>query len=281
VAGDGEAGENDNVATDVEVLLGGSGPDVLTGNSGDNTIQGNGGDDLLDGGAGADSLFGGDGIDKATYADSTAGVHVTLDAQPGDGAPGENDNVDTESVTGSPEDDVLIGNAQANLIEGGAGNDRILGGHAVDALDGGPGDDLIQSLDGERDLITCGDGTDGVLSDKPDVRADCEYIKYRAIAASSTAVHVSKGAVRIPVRCSPATVAGCKGRVALKMGRRVLGTRIFSLTPGRRWIAKIALNRRGKTLVARHHLISTQLVARDTDESGVSTTTSQTIRVAS
>jgi Ca2+-binding RTX toxin-like protein len=298
VAGDGEAGENDNVAADVENVAGGSANDTITGGDADNGLYGNAGndtisggngndvldggpgDDLLDGGIGADSLIGGDGIDKASYASSPAGVRVTLDGQPGDGAPGENDSVDTESVTGSPGDDVLIGNAGANLIEGGAGADRILGGHGIDALDGGPGDDLIQSLDSERDLVTCGEGTDGVLSDKPDVRADCEYIKYRALAASNTAVHLSKGAVRIPVRCSPATVAGCAGRVALKLGRRVLGTRTFHLTAGRRWVARIKLTRRGAALVARRQRVVASLVARDRDLAGVSTTTTQTVRIA-
>lgn len=297
-AGDGEAGENDNVSTDVENVAGGSGDDTLTGGDADNGLYGNAGndtlaggngndgleggpgDDLLDGGMGSDSLIGGDGNDRATYASSPTGVRVALDGQAGDGAPGENDTVDTENVIGSPGDDVLIGNAAANGLEGGAGADRILGGAGADALDGGPGDDLIQSLDSETDQVVCGEGTDGALSDKPDVRSDCEYIKYRALAASSTAVHVSRGAVRIPVRCSPATVAGCTGRVALKYGRRVLGTRTFHLTPGRRWVARIVLTKRGRAFVARKRLIKAALVARDRDLAGVTITTRQTIRVA-
>jgi Ca2+-binding RTX toxin-like protein len=297
-AGDGEAGETDNVGADVENVGGGSADDVLTGGAADNGLYGNAGNDtlsgaggndvadggpgndLLDGGMGADTLIGGDGTDRATYAGSAAGVHVTLDGQPGDGAAGENDNVDTEDLTGSPGDDVLIGNAAANAIEGGGGSDRILGGAGVDALDGGLGDDMIQSLDSEKDLVACGDGTDGALSDRADVRTDCEYIKYRALSASSTAVHVSRGAIRIPVRCSPATVAGCTGRVALKYGKRVLGTRTFHLTPGRRWIARITPTSRGLALLARKHLVKASLVARDKDPSGVSITTRQTIRVA-
>jgi Ca2+-binding RTX toxin-like protein len=298
IAGDGEAGENDNVAADVENVAGGSGNDTLAGGDADNALYGNGGndtlaggngsdvldggpgDDLLDGGMGADSLIGGDGNDRATYANSPVGVRVALDGKPGDGAPGENDSVDTENVTGSPGDDVLIGNAGVNVLEGGAGADRILGGAGADVLDGGPGDDLIQSIDSQADQVVCGDGTDGALSDKPDVRTDCEYIKYRALAASSTAVHLSRGAARIPVRCSPATVAGCSGRVALKYGRRVLGTRSFRLTAGRRWVARIALTARGRALVARKGLVKAVLVARDRDIAGVTFTTRQTIRVA-
>jgi hypothetical protein len=297
-AGDGEAGENDNVAADVEVVDGGSGADTLTGNLADNGLSGGAGndtlsgsdgndqldggpgDDLLDGGTGADTLIGGDGTDRATYANAPLGVRVTLDGQPGDGAPGENDSVDTENLTGSPDDDVLIGNAGPNAIEGGVGSDRILGGAGADVLDGGSGDDLIQSLDSAKDQVACGEGTDGTVSDKADVRTDCEYIKYRALAASSTAVHVSRGAIRIPVRCSPATVAGCTGRVALKYGKRVLGTRTFHLTPGRRWVARITLTRSGRALLVRKHLVKASLVARDRDPSGVTVTTRQTIRVA-
>src|SRR5207244_12569600 len=58
VANDGEAGEGDNVATDVENLTGGSGDDALTGNAGANT---------LDGGPGADAMNGGGGVDAVTY----------------------------------------------------------------------------------------------------------------------------------------------------------------------------------------------------------------------
>src|SRR5947207_1425392 len=62
-AGDGEAGENDNVGTDVENVNGGAGNDVLTGSDADNVLAGNGGDDTLSGGDGNDNLQGGAGND--------------------------------------------------------------------------------------------------------------------------------------------------------------------------------------------------------------------------
>src|SRR3954447_72162 len=149
-ADDGEAGEQDNVANDVEILAGGSGDDQLSGNDGDNVLLGNAGNDILGGGAGndqldggagddilagsdgSDTLNGGDGNDTASYAASAAGVQVVLDGKPGDGAPGENDNVITENVVGSAADDVLIGNAGPNTLTGGDGNDRLLGGKGAD-----------------------------------------------------------------------------------------------------------------------------------------------------
>jgi Ca2+-binding RTX toxin-like protein len=296
-ANDGEPGENDNVASDVEILAGGSADDQLAGNDGDNALLGNAGNDILgagagndqlDGGAGddtlaggdgADALTGGDGSDTANYTSSNAGVRVVLDGKPGDGGPGENDSVDTENVIGGGGDDVLIGNAGANGLAGGGGNDRLLGGNGVDALDGGPGDDIIQSLDGENETIACGDGEDGVVSDRSDVRTDCDYIKYRPLAASATALHLTAGAVRAPVRCSPATAEGCRGRITLKAGRTTLGTLTYRLSSGRRWVAKVKLNRRGRRYVAKRRVTKAALVVRDVDVTGDANRTTQTIRI--
>jgi Ca2+-binding RTX toxin-like protein len=297
-AGDGEAGENDNVGSDVENVSGGAGNDVLTGSDADNVLAGNGGDDTLSGGDGndnlqggagndtlaggngGDSMSGGDGTDRVTYESYNTGVRVTLDGQPNDGVPGENDNVDAEIVTGSPQDDVLIGGPNADDLQGGGGNDRLLGGAGADMLDAGPGDDLIQSLDGTVDTVSCGDGEDGVVSDKPDKRSDCESIKYRVMSASITALHLSKGVVRMPIRCSPAAADGCRGRMAIRYGRNVLGTRSFHLTPGRRWRPQLKISRHGQSLVERRNRIQAVLVVRTRDAAGVSMTTRQTIRIA-
>ncbi|HYZ28982.1 MAG TPA: calcium-binding protein [Thermoleophilaceae bacterium] len=297
-ANDGEAGENDNVGADVEIVAGGSGNDQLAGNDGDNALLGNAGDDMLGGGggndqldggagndtlaggAGSDTLTGADGTDTASYAESGAAVRVVLDGKPGDGAPGENDNVDTENVTGSGGDDTLIGNGRANAISGGGGNDRILGGNGPDTLDGGAGDDILQSLDGEKDIVACGDGEDGVVSDRRDARSDCDYIKYRSLAATSTALHVSKGYVRAPVRCSPATADGCRGRLALKAGRTTLGSLTYRLSSGRRWVARVKLTRRGAAYVATRRVAKASLVVRERDATGDAVRTTQTIRIA-
>src|SRR4051794_5242077 len=296
-ANDGEVGESDNVGSDVEAIVGGAGNDTLTGNDADNALLGNAGndtltaaggndqldggagDDTLDGGTGSDSVAGGDGFDSASYIDSPVGVRVVLDGKPGDGAPGENDSVDTEGVAGSPFDDVLIGNAGNNLIQGADGNDHILGGAGADALYGNHGDDVIQALDGEVDQVFCGEGQDGTAGDRGDVRTDCEYIKYRTVASSATALHLSKGTVRAPVRCSPATAEGCHGRISLKAGRHTLGSLTYRLASGRRWVAKIKLTRRGLATVRRHRVTTASLVVRETDETGTAVTTTQTVRI--
>lgn len=296
-ADDGEAGEGDNVGSDVEILVGGSGDDQLAGDDADNVLLGNAGNDILgagagndqlDGGAGddtlaggdgADVLTGGDGNDTANYSSSNVGVRVVLDGKPGDGGPGENDSVDTENVIGGGGDDVLIGNAGPNGLAGGGGNDRLLGGKGADAFDGGPGDDIIQSLDGEKETVACGDGEDGTVSDRSDARTDCDYIKYRPLAATATALHVSNGTVRAPVRCSPATAEGCRGRISLKAGSLTLGTLTYRLASGRRWVAKVKLNRKGSRYVAKRRITTASLVVRDVDVTGDANRTTQTIRI--
>ena len=66
VANDGEAGEGDDVRTDVEDLHGGSGNDTLTGSGGDNELTGGSGSDTIDGGGGNDGIHGGAGADTLT-----------------------------------------------------------------------------------------------------------------------------------------------------------------------------------------------------------------------
>jgi hypothetical protein len=60
---DGEPGEFDHVAPDVEDVTGGSGDDDLTGSSVANRLHGRAGEDFLDGGPGPDALSGGRAAD--------------------------------------------------------------------------------------------------------------------------------------------------------------------------------------------------------------------------
>lgn len=113
-ANDGEAGENDYVASDIENLTGGSGDDLLSGNAAAN---------LLDGGPGNAN-----GFDTVDYSERTAAIAVDLDGAAGDdddGATGEGDTVaaDIEAIRGGSGNDVLMGNGADNLLDGGPGAD--------------------------------------------------------------------------------------------------------------------------------------------------------------
>ena len=68
-----------------------------------------------------------------------------------------------EDVTGSPFDDILIGNADSNKIIGGAGIDMLDGGAGNDTLDGGSGVDALTGGSGNNRFI---------LADRGDLNAD-------------------------------------------------------------------------------------------------------------
>jgi Ca2+-binding RTX toxin-like protein len=60
---DGESGEKDNVRSDIEIVIGGSGNDTLTGSAANDTFHGGPGNDTINGGAGDDLLIGNSGND--------------------------------------------------------------------------------------------------------------------------------------------------------------------------------------------------------------------------
>jgi Ca2+-binding RTX toxin-like protein len=167
---DGEAGELDFIDADNEILVGGRGDDVLIGNAdpngnfgtefnpnnkiiggeGNDTIRGLDGNDTLDGGAGADVLEGGDGIDVADYSRRAENLRISLDGVANDGAfskkrGSERDNVgaDVENVWGGGGSDLIVGDADDNVLSGGGGNDMIRGGDGNDTITGGAGLDQI------------------------------------------------------------------------------------------------------------------------------------------
>lgn len=171
LAGDGEAGENDNIHTDVEHVIGGSGNDDITGSAsnnslvgndgndtlrgltGDDTLQGNAGEDVLQGGQGADIVDGGTGIDWSLYDDNPEALNIVLNGLADDGSAGEGDNTATENIRGGIGNDTIIGSSANNLIEGldgndiikgMGGNDTLVGGAGDDTLDGGWGSDVLQ-----------------------------------------------------------------------------------------------------------------------------------------
>jgi Ca2+-binding RTX toxin-like protein len=104
-ANDGYTLENDNIKTDVEAIIGGSGSDTITGGTGNETIHGGLGDDVLTGGAGNDTLIGNAGND-------------TLNGGAGD---------DTFVTAG---DDTAYAGVDAmgagdDILNGGTGNDKV------------------------------------------------------------------------------------------------------------------------------------------------------------
>ncbi len=143
-----------------DILFGNDGDNKLYGEAGDDALWGNGGQDILTGGAGGDELNGGSGRDMASYADSSTGVWVILEAGTGYFGDAQGDSlVSIENLKGSYYNDRLYGDSQQNHLYGEAGNDVIKGGGGKDLLFGGGGDDEIEG-GGGKDFILGGPGFD-------------------------------------------------------------------------------------------------------------------------
>jgi Ca2+-binding RTX toxin-like protein len=163
LSNDGLSRENDNIASTVEDLAGGSDNDTLVGNAGNGIIDGGPGNDTLDGGGGSDAILGGGGLDTASYAGRAGPVSVDL-ASPGNaGEAGEGDFVaaDVESVTGGNGNDNIAGNDAVNILSGGPGDDALAGRGGPDQIFGGDGNDTATG-DAGNDTIA-GEGGDDNL----------------------------------------------------------------------------------------------------------------------
>ena len=97
--------------------------------------------------AAADSFTGSTGADWVSYADSDAGVTITLgedgiaSAEGVGGFAAGDTFTGINNLIGSAGVDELTGNANANTLRGGTGNDTLEGGVGADRLDGGGGND--------------------------------------------------------------------------------------------------------------------------------------------
>ncbi len=157
VANDGVSGEGDNVQSDVETVLGGSGSDTLRGGTANalNTFVGGAGNDVLDGGPARDRLDGGAGTDMVDYSAKTTAVTVNLAVPDGDGTAGENDDAlaDRErhgrigrrlahgymtsptSCSAAAARTHSTARGANDTLDGGTGGDTMNGGDGVDVVD--------------------------------------------------------------------------------------------------------------------------------------------------
>jgi Ca2+-binding RTX toxin-like protein len=159
-----------------------TGADTLYGTGADDAIYGFAGDDVLKGFGGADRLDGGSGIDTAFYADSTAGVTVSLGTGLGYGGTAAGDTLfGIENLYGSSHGDFLIGNEGANAFHGLTGNDTLMGGGGADTLDGGGGNDTLKG-GGGADHLVGGSGNDTVDYSQILVALDGEGVGVSLIA---------------------------------------------------------------------------------------------------
>ncbi len=161
---DASAG-NDTVAA-----TGGSGTDVGGTYASALTLLGGEGDDTLNGGTGNDTLTGGAGVDTVGYAGASAAVAVNLatTTQQNTGGGGLDTITLVENATGSPFNDALTGDANANVLNGADGNDMLNGGLGDDTLTGAGGTDTAlysQAASAVTVDLSAGTATGGAGSD--------------------------------------------------------------------------------------------------------------------
>ncbi len=70
-----------------------------------------------------------------------------------------------DTVTGSSDSEVIMGNRDEDSLNGGDGNDTLMGGKENDTVEGGNGDDLVRG-DRENDVVRGGDGADSLYGGK-------------------------------------------------------------------------------------------------------------------
>ena len=195
------------------VLNGGSGADHISGLDGNDTLRGYAGndslyggegDDTMIGGAGADTLIGGAGVDTAFYANSTAGVTVSLASGTPSGGEAAGDSLSgIENLTGSAYADVLTGDAGVNTLIGNAGDDTLRGNAGNDALYGGYGVDTavyagayadysFASLHASAGGIRVTDGNASGLDEGVDTLHGVEQLQFsdQVVAVSSLSLSV-------------------------------------------------------------------------------------------
>jgi hypothetical protein len=129
----------------------------VSGGSGADTILLGAGDTIIQPGAGADTVDGGAGVDTLNYSTSAKGVSVNLATGAAAGGDARGDHFSNiENLGGTLYNDVLVGDAGANVLNGILGRDTITGaggndtivmyGRGPTTVDSGTGNDLIQFL---------------------------------------------------------------------------------------------------------------------------------------
>ena len=198
---DGERGERDRIAADVEGIAGGRGNDHLTGNDSSNQLAGRLGSDVLAGGAGPDRLFaGGGGSPTATTSDSL------------DGGPGS---------------DELIGSAGPDLVTGGPDADNIYLGD---------GSDTVSARDGAVDTVQCGRGDDLLQGDPFEFPLGCERTtRYSSASGVPLSLNVADDgtSVSLTVGCRENHPASCAGTVQLELGGEAVTPEVAFSGPNR------------------------------------------------
>ncbi len=156
-------------------LSGGFGDDFFEDRGGNDTINAGSGNDFITPGLGNDQIFGGEGFDIVMYGShSPSGLFVDFNAGTISGGLGNDTFQSIEGVFASYDDDILIGNSNANWFKGIDGNDKLIGYEGNDTLEGNKGDDWLNGGTGD-DQINGGEGFDSVTYEEAPFGISFDY----------------------------------------------------------------------------------------------------------
>jgi Ca2+-binding RTX toxin-like protein len=175
-----------------ENLTGSAFADKLTGNAAKNVLTGGDSNDVINGGAGADTLIGGSGNDVyivdnvGDVVDELSGEgidtvqsFVSFGLSEASRTRGELENLTllgSSKINGSgtPLNNVLIGNSGANILTGWDGDDFLNGAAGADRMIGGAGSDTYV-VDNTGDIVDEADGAGGDAGGNDVVRSSITF----------------------------------------------------------------------------------------------------------
>jgi hypothetical protein len=231
-AGNGEIGEGDVIAADIEDLTGGHGDDRLTGDDRDNRLDGGNGADVLDGAGGNDRLRAGAAYDLASSADVSVFTDDRLLGGPGDD---QLQLAGAGMAFGGPGVDTLQTQA-GGLLAGGAGRDQ------YDIVLQQRARALVEAADDGRDgdIIRCTATPAHVVVGPSDVSLGCDPVVHRSGSKPGAliALPVQQGLAHGPdvtwllAGCADDAARGCLVRAT------VLDERGHAVGHGRRRVSR-------------------------------------------
>ena len=161
-----------------DIITGGAGNDTLEGGAGNDTLRGGAGDDVLKGGDDDDKLYTGAGNDRAYGGDGDDELIVQGGNNMLNGG-GDTDiaiyletgGVSANLLSGDARHLATVSQTDPFGAPGGgndmlAGIENIKGSHKLDILIGNAEDNLLKGLDG-ADTISGGDGNDTIIPNRP------------------------------------------------------------------------------------------------------------------
>ena len=275
---DGQPGEGDNVRSDVENLDGdfnGSG-NTLTGSDAPNELTGAGASDALSGGGGNDRLIAFGGNDRLDGGAGDDFLEGGFDDDALEGGPGTDSFVGDETrsnTIGTGNDTISARDGLSEPVSCGPGADRA----TVDAND-------VVATDPQNGCETVdraagpppggggggGGGSGGGGAGGGGGGASAAF----PLAVSGSTLKVSRsGRVTVRLKCLVTDAAGCNGTLKLASTRKVrvggkrrtlsLGSKSFSVAPGKTARVVFKLSRANRTAVRRLKRVALRLTATE------------------